>query len=74
METDMISLLLRDWHRRPVLLCAFPAAVLGASEAMAADFDDRGLALRTARKNIPGIEMFRGLAARIMPTLVAART
>jgi len=36
--------------------------------------EPRGLALRTARKNILGIEMFRGLAARIMPTLVAART
>ena len=37
----MISLLVRDW-RRVVLLCAFPAAVLGASEAMAADLNDRG--------------------------------
>src|SRR6202165_2660249 len=37
----MISLLVRDW-RRVVLLCAFPAAVLGASEAMATDFNDRG--------------------------------
>src|SRR5258707_12746969 len=41
METHMISLLVRDW-RRVVLLCAFPAAVLGAAEAMAADFNDRG--------------------------------
>src|SRR6202171_1253222 len=37
----MISLLVRDW-RRVVLLCAFPAAVLGASEAMAADLHYRG--------------------------------
>jgi len=37
----MISLLVRDW-RRVVLLCALPAAVLGAAEAMAADFNDRG--------------------------------
>src|SRR5467141_2239031 len=37
----MISVLVRDW-RRVILLCAFPAAVLGAAEAMAADFNDRG--------------------------------
>ena len=37
----MISLLVRDW-RRVILLCAFPVAVLGAAEAMAADFNDRG--------------------------------
>jgi len=37
----MISLLVRDW-RRVILLCAFPVAVLGAAEAMAADSNDRG--------------------------------
>src|SRR5882762_4134383 len=37
----MSNVLVRDW-RRVILLCAFPAALLCAAGAMAADFNDRG--------------------------------